>query len=48
MRIEREIIRQFKAWKDAPDRKPILLKGARQIDQQTGHADISLRGNGCF
>lgn len=31
MRIEREIIRQFKAWKDAPDRKPILLKGARQI-----------------
>ena len=31
MRIEREIINQFKAWKDAPDRKPILLKGARQI-----------------
>ena len=31
MRIEREIIDQFKAWKDAPDRKPILLKGARQI-----------------
>ena len=30
MRIEREIINQFKAWKDAPDRKPILLKGARQ------------------
>ena len=31
MRIEREIINQFKAWKDAPDKKPILLKGARQI-----------------
>ena len=31
MRIEREIINQFKAWKDAPDRKPILLKGARQV-----------------
>lgn len=31
MRIERDIINQFKAWKDAPDRKPILLKGARQI-----------------
>ncbi len=31
MRIEREIINQFKAWKDASDRKPILLKGARQI-----------------
>ena len=31
MRIEREIINQFKAWKGAPDRKPILLKGARQV-----------------
>ena len=29
--MEREIINQFKAWKDAPDKKPILLKGARQI-----------------
>lgn len=31
MRIEREIINKFKAWKETPDRKPILLKGARQI-----------------
>ena len=31
MRVERDIINQFKAWKEAPDRKPILLKGARQI-----------------
>jgi predicted AAA+ superfamily ATPase len=31
MRIERDIISQFKAWKDTTDRKPILLKGARQI-----------------
>ena len=31
MRIERDIINDFKQWKDAPDRKPILLKGARQI-----------------
>lgn len=31
MRIEREVINKFKAWKEAPDRKPILLKGARQI-----------------
>ena len=31
MKIERDIINLFKAWKDAPDRKPILLKGARQI-----------------
>ena len=31
MRIEREIINIFREWKDAPGRKPILLKGARQI-----------------
>ena len=31
MRIERDIINVFKQWKDAPERKPILLKGARQI-----------------
>ena len=31
MRIERDIIKQFKAWKEAPERKPILLKGARQV-----------------
>ncbi len=31
MRIERDIISQFRAWKEAPVRKPILLKGARQI-----------------
>ena len=31
MKIERDIINLFKAWKEAPDRKPILLKGARQI-----------------
>lgn len=31
MEIRREIIRSFKQWKDSSDRKPILLKGARQI-----------------
>ena len=31
MRIERDIINSLKRWKDSPDRKPILLKGARQI-----------------
>jgi len=31
MRIERDIINQFIAWKEAAVRKPILLKGARQI-----------------
>ena len=31
MEIRREIIKSFRVWKDAPERKPILLKGARQI-----------------
>ena len=31
MIIEREIIVSLKRWKDNPNRKPILLKGARQI-----------------
>lgn len=31
MDIERDIIEHFKTWKDSPNRKPILLKGARQI-----------------
>ena len=31
MKIERDVINQLVAWKEAPVRKPILLKGARQI-----------------
>ena len=31
MNIQREIIEVFKRWKDNPKRKPMLLKGARQI-----------------
>ena len=31
MIIKRDIIDVFKQWKDKPKRKPILLKGARQI-----------------
>ena len=31
MKIERGILDVFKAWKDHPLHKPILLKGARQI-----------------
>lgn len=31
MKISRDIIRRFAEWKDDPARKPILLKGARQI-----------------
>lgn len=31
MKIERDIIKQFKEWKKAEKHKPILLRGARQI-----------------
>ena len=31
MEIKRDIIRDFEAWKDRTDRKPILLQGARQV-----------------
>ena len=31
MDIRRDIIADFKQWKDSPQRKPILLQGARQI-----------------
>ena len=31
MQIKRNIIEVFRQWKEAADRKPILLKGARQI-----------------
>lgn len=31
MKIQRQIISRFKDWKDSVKRKPILLKGARQI-----------------
>lgn len=45
MKIEREIINRFKAWKEAPDRKPILLKGARQIGKTWA---METFGNECF
>lgn len=31
MEIKRDILAQLARWKDKPDRKPVLLKGARQI-----------------
>lgn len=31
MRIDRDILQELRRWKDDPERKPILLKGARQI-----------------
>ena len=45
MRIERDIINQFKIWKGAPDRKPILLRGARQIGKTWA---IEAFGKECF
>ena len=45
MRIEREIIRNFIKWKDAPGRKPILLKGARQIGKTWA---METFGHECF
>ncbi len=45
MRIEREIISQFRAWKDKPHRKPILLKGARQIGKTWAMEEF---GRECF
>ena len=29
--MEREAMNQLLAWKDDPDRKPLILKGARQV-----------------
>ncbi len=45
MKIEREIIKTFKQWKDSPDRKPILLKGARQIGKTWA---METFGHECF
>ena len=45
MRIERDIINKFKAWKEASNRKPILLKGARQIGKTWA---METFGDECF
>lgn len=29
--MERDIIQELKAWRDSPRRKPLMLKGARQV-----------------
>ena len=46
MRIERDIISQFKAWKDTTDRKPVLLKGARQIGKSWAVSEFGRRHYG--
>jgi predicted AAA+ superfamily ATPase len=45
MEIQRTIIDRFKAWKDKPGRKPILLKGARQIGKTWAMEEF---GRTCF
>ena len=45
MKIEREIIEVFRKWKDSENRKPILLKGARQIGKTWA---METFGNECF
>jgi len=45
MNIERQIISRFKQWKDDPGRKPILLKGARQIGKTWAMEEF---GRECF
>jgi hypothetical protein len=45
MEIYRDIIDEFIHWKDAPNRKPILLKGARQIGKTWA---IETFGRTCF
>ncbi len=45
MEIKREIVERFKKWKDSPTRKPILLKGARQIGKTWA---METFGHECF
>lgn len=45
MEIKREIIERFRKWKDSPTRKPILLKGARQIGKTWA---METFGHECF
>lgn len=45
MEIRRDIIDAFKTWKDSANRKPILLKGARQIGKTWA---MEAFGHECF
>lgn len=45
MKIERDIIHQFREWKTAENRKPLLLKGARQIGKTWAMEEF---GRECF
>ena len=43
MQINREILNQFLAWKNAEHRKPLLLKGARQIGKSWAMEEFGKR-----
>ena len=45
MEIERDIIHRFREWKTAENRKPLLLKGARQIGKTWAMEEF---GRECF
>lgn len=45
MKINRDIINDFKQWKDDPRRKPILLTGSRQIGKRWAMHEF---GKECF
>ncbi len=45
MKIERDIIKRFREWKTADNRKPLLLKGARQIGKTWAMDEF---GRECF
>lgn len=45
MEIQRDIIDVFKVWKESADRKPILLKGARQIGKTWA---VEAFGKSCY
>lgn len=45
MNIQRKIIATFRKWKESADRKPILLKGARQIGKTWA---METFGNECY
>ena len=31
--MKRDVLQQIQLWKEDPERKPLILKGARQVDK---------------
>ena len=38
--MRRQVFEKFKAWKTNPDRKPLILRGARQVGKILGAKGI--------